>query len=262
MESILKRIVAAKKEEMIRAKAGKPYGEILREAEGCTRTSISFKAALRNSTTGVIAEFKRKSPSKGFIREGARVRDIVPGYEAAGASAISVLTDSEFFGGSLDDLIETRRLVRIPVLRKDFIIDAYQVCEAKLAGADAVLLIASALTQEQCRELSSFADHLGLEVLLEIHCADELAYVHEQVDVVGVNNRNLNTFAVDIQTSLTLSAQIPDAFVKISESGISSPATVKTLQQSGFSGFLMGENFMKQPHPAEALQQFLNALHP
>jgi indole-3-glycerol phosphate synthase len=262
MANILEQIIATKRQEVVKAKAAKPYGDILREAEAINAggQSRSFKAALQHSATGIIAEFKRKSPSKGFIHKGARVEDIVQGYEQAGATAVSVLTDAEYFGGSLEDLAAARRLIRIPILRKDFIIDTYQICEAKQHGADVILLIAAALDKEQANELAIFAHHLGLEVLLEVHHVGELEYINASVDVVGVNNRNLSSFATDIHTSLALAAKLPPEMTRISESGISSPETVKILQQAGFNGFLMGENFMKQPTPAQALRQFINEL--
>ncbi|MDR1667294.1 MAG: indole-3-glycerol phosphate synthase TrpC [Bacteroidales bacterium] len=260
MENILGKIIADKRREVIRAKAEKPFGCILREAEAEARRPLSFRAALQQSSSGIIAEFKRKSPSKGFIHADAQVRKIVPGYVQAGAAALSVLTDASYFGGSLNDLAEARQVADIPILRKDFIIDAYQICEAKLYGADAVLLIAAALSMEQTCELADFAHHLGLEVLLEIHHCGELDYCRAPVDVTGVNNRNLNTFVTDVQTSLDLASKIPAQQLKISESGISSPETVKILRQVNYVGFLMGENFMKQPDPALALQQFISAL--
>jgi indole-3-glycerol phosphate synthase len=188
------------------------------------------------------------------------VEEIVPGYVRAGAAALSVLTDANYFGGSLNDLAEARRLANIPILRKDFIIDPYQICEAKLYGADVVLLIASALSMQQTFELAEFAHHLGLETLLEIHHCGELDYARAPVDVIGVNNRNLSSFVTDVQTSLNLATKLPPQKPKISESGISSPETVKTLRQANYTGFLMGENFMKQQDPALALQQFISAL--
>ncbi|GHT25236.1 indole-3-glycerol phosphate synthase [Bacteroidia bacterium] len=260
--NILEQIIATKRQELLKAKSVKSYDDILRDAEAANAEGQlrSFKAALRQSATGIIAEFKRKSPSKGFIYEGARVEDIVSGYEQAGATAVSILTDTDYFGGSPEDLSAARKLIRIPILRKDFIIDTYQICEAKLYGADVVLLIAAALSKGQAIEFTAFAHHLGLEVLLEIHHAGELEYIHAPIDVVGVNNRDLGSFVTNVQTSLDLAEKIPPEMVRISESGISSPETVKRLQQAGFNGFLMGENFMKHPQPAAALQQFINAL--
>ncbi|MDR3094949.1 MAG: indole-3-glycerol phosphate synthase TrpC [Bacteroidales bacterium] len=262
MNNILEQIIATKRQELVSAKKMMPYSNILRDAEEASLKNVSrsLKAALQQSATGIIAEFKRKSPSKGFIHEGARVEDIVSGYERAGATAVSILTDADYFGGSPDDLVAARKLIHIPILRKDFIIDTYQICEAKLCGADVVLLIAAALSKGQAIEFTAFAHHLGLEVLLEIHHAGELDYIHAPVDVVGINNRDLGSFVVNVQTSLELAAKIPPEMVRISESGISAPETVKSLQQAGFNGFLMGENFMKHPQPAVALQQFINAL--
>ncbi|MDR0714159.1 MAG: indole-3-glycerol phosphate synthase TrpC [Bacteroidales bacterium] len=262
METILEKIIAAKRQEVIRAKVEKPFACVLREAEAMAGTAPrrSLKAALRQSSTGVIAEFKRKSPSKGFIHAGAKVEEIIPGYVQAGATALSILTDENFFGGSLNDLAEARRLADIPVLRKDFIVDIYQICEAKLYGADAILLIASALSLEQTFELADSAHHIGLEVLLEIHHHGELDYCHAPADIIGVNNRNLNNFVTGVQVSFEIASKIPPQKLKISESGISSPETVKALRKAGYLGFLMGENFMKQPAPALALQQFIRAL--
>ncbi|MDR1864421.1 MAG: indole-3-glycerol phosphate synthase TrpC [Bacteroidales bacterium] len=260
MSGILEKIIETKRQEIMQAKSKKPYAVLLREAEASGRIAVSFKSALLHSDTGIIAEFKRKSPSKGFIKEDAKVENIVPQYVSSGATAISVLTDRNYFAGSPDDLIAARRLVSLPILRKDFMVDPYQICEAKLYGADAVLLIASALSRDQCRELSAFAHQVGLEVLLEIHDASELSCLHETVDVVGVNNRNLDNFVTDVRTSFRLAAQIPPEFARISESGISSPETVKSLRQAGFIGFLMGENFMKQPDPADALKQFIRSI--
>ncbi len=260
MGNILETIIATKREEMKAAKAILPYEEILREAVACDRPVRSFRRALEESPTGIIAEFKRKSPSKGFIKEGARVADIVSGYERSGAAAVSVLTDRDYFSGSLEDLREARDLVDLPLLRKDFIIDKYQVCEARLAGADVILLIAANLTPEETYELAEFARRLGLEVLLEIHNREEAIHINEFVDVVGVNNRNLTTFVTEVRTSFDLIDAIPGECVRISESGISDPDTVRQLRAAGFRGFLMGENFMKQPDPAAALKEFTEAL--
>ena len=217
----------------------------------------SFKQALLQSSSGIIAEFKRRSPSKDWIFKDAKVEEVIPAYEKAGASAISILTDEVFFGGSLTDLKQANRLVHLPLLRKDFIIDEYQLYQAKALGASVVLLIAAALTEKQCYQLAATAHNIGLEVLLEIHTEPELKYITHMVDVVGINNRNLSTFVTDIQISLDLGKKIPADFVKISESGISSIKTIQELRQHGFQGFLMGENFMKTHQPGEALKQFI-----
>lgn len=246
--------------EVATARAAKPFEAILGEAQAVNRPVFSFKDALARSKSGIIAEFKRRSPSKGFIHEGAKVADIVPGYAKAGAAACSVLTDITYFGGSADDLKEARRLVNIPLLRKDFMIDEYQICEARIWGVDVILLIAAALTPTEVERLGTFAHTLGLEVLLEIHDACELAHICPAVDVIGINNRNLATFVTDVQTSFELGRQIPGDYLRISESGISSPDTVRRLGEAGFRGFLMGENFMKEADPAEALHCFIEEL--
>ena len=240
----------------------------------------SMKRALASSPAGIIAEFKRRSPSKGWIYETAKADEIPAAYEAAGASAISILTDAKFFGGSLRDIRMARPLVDIPILRKDFIIDEYQLLQARIAGADAVLLIAACLTQEECADLTARAHALGLEVLLEIHSPRELAYISKDVDMVGVNNRNLGTFVTDVENSFRIAGQlrqtiadarnIPDAQdssdpprnlpLLVSESGISHPETICRLRTAGFRGFLIGETFMKTPQPGDALKGFIQGI--
>ena len=246
----------------------------------------SMKRALASSPAGIIAEFKRRSPSKGWIYKTAKADEIPAAYEAAGASAISILTDAKFFGGSLRDIRTARPLVDIPILRKDFIIDEYQLLQARIAGADAVLLIAACLTQEECADLTAPAHALGLEVLLEIHSPRELAYISKDVDMVGVNNRNLGTFVTDVENSFRIAGQlrqtiadacnisdarnIPDAQgssdtprnlpLLVSESGISHPETICRLRTAGFRGFLIGETFMKTPQPGDALKGFIQGI--
>ena len=213
------------------------------------------------SKTGIIAEFKRKSPSKGVINAGANVEETTTGYVAAGASALSVLTDSNFFGGNNDDLKKARAANACPIIRKDFTIDEYQVVEAKSIGADAVLLIAAVLNPKQSTELTRLAHTLGLQVLLEVHDEQELrAHERAGADLIGVNNRNLNTFTVDIGISKKLAPLIPPGVVKVSESGISDVATIRDLKEHGFEGFLIGENFMKDPNPGHAAQVFMTQL--
>ena len=246
----------------------------------------SMKRALASSPAGIIAEFKRRSPSKGWIYKTAKADEIPAAYEAAGASAISILTDEKFFGGSLRDIRTARPLVDIPILRKDFIIDEYQLLQAHIAGADAVLLIAACLTQEECADLTAQAHALGLEVLLEIHSPRELAYISKDVDMVGVNNRNLGTFVTDVENSFRIAGQlrqtiagvrnisdarnVPDAQdssdtprnlpLLVSESGISHPETICRLRTAGFRGFLIGETFMKTPQPGDALKGFIQGI--
>lgn len=224
------------------------------------RTCISLKNSLLNSNSGIISEFKRKSPSKGWIHEEADVVEITSGYFDCGASGISILTDNQFFGGVSEDLTAARPHVGCPILRKDFMVDEYQLFEAKAMGADVILLIAAALTAEKTFELAQKAKSLGMEVLLEVHNQEEIGHANEFVDIMGVNNRNLKTFEVDVQLSVNLAGLIPNDFVKISESGISAPETVLELRKYGYRGFLMGENFMKENNPANALRQFISKL--
>ena len=210
-----------------------------------------------------IRYYRRVQAALSFQRmdkEEVRPEEIVPSYAAAGASALSILTDEKFFGGSLKDIRAARPLVEIPILRKDFIIDEYQLYQAKIVGADAVLLIAAALEPEKCNELAEKAHELGLEVLLEIHSSEELAYINKGIDMVGINNRNLGTFFTDVENSFRLVGQLPQDAVLVSESGISDPEIVKRLRAAGFRGFLIGETFMKTQRPGETLQNFLQAI--
>lgn len=225
-----------------------------------SRQTSSLKSSLGDPTkTGIIAEFKRKSPSKGVINASAKPEEVASAYFKNGASGISVLTDENFFGGSLEDLQRVSG-IGIPVLRKDFMIDEYQFYEAKAYGADIILLIAACLTPRQVREFATLAKQLGLEVLLEIHDESELGHISTEVDMVGVNNRNLKTFGVDINTSLSLIGKIPAEKPAVAESGISNTNTIVTLKRAGFSGFLMGEHFMKYPNPSIAFADFVNQL--
>nr|WP_262902511.1 indole-3-glycerol phosphate synthase TrpC [Lutimonas saemankumensis] len=212
--------------------------------------------------SGIITEFKRRSPSKQVINQTSGIIDVVTGYQKAGASGISVLTDTKYFGGSLDDLIQARSALTIPVLRKEFIIDPYQVYEAKAFGADTILLIAAILTTEEIGILSQLAYQLELEVLLEVHNQEELEKSDlANVQMVGVNNRNLKTFDVSLETSKSLAKLIPEDKVKISESGISSVEAISSLKKYGYKGFLIGENFMKTSDPGAAAKQFLKELN-
>lgn len=257
--TILDKIIASKKVEVASRKLATPIS-VLEKAPAFSRKCLSMRQSLLNSDSGIISEFKRKSPSLGWIHEDADVIDVTAGYSAAGASGISILTDEEYFGGTPMDLMAARQFITCPVLRKDFVIDPYQLYEAKAMGADVILLIAAALTIEKTLELAQKAHELGLEVLLEVHNAEELGRANDYVDMLGVNNRNLKTFEQSIQTSFDLAALIPDKFVKVSESGISRTDTVKELRKVGYKGFLMGENFMKEEDPAFALSNFINGL--
>lgn len=223
-------------------------------------TQHSLTSALNKSATGIISEFKRKSPSLGWIKEEAQPEDIIPGYTENGASALSVLTDEPYFGGKPEFVTRARALADIPILRKDFIIDEYQVFESRNIGADVILLIAACLSKEECQLLARRAKELDLEVLLEVHEERELEYICDGVSAVGVNNRNLHTFKTDITTSFQLERLIPNEFVKISESGLHHAEDIRLLRTAGFRGFLMGERFMKSYNPAKALGELIQAL--
>lgn len=259
MNDILSEIIANKRFEVDLQKQAISIGQ-LREAIEGVPPSRSMKKALASSDSGIIAEFKRRSPSKGWIKQEACPEEIVPSYVEAGASALSILTDEKFFGGNLKDIRTARPLVNIPILRKDFIIDEYQLYQAKIVGADAVLLIAAALEQEKCQVLAEKAHKLGLEVLLEIHSAEELPYINKEIDMIGINNRNLGTFFTDVENSFRLAGQLPKDAVLVSESGISDPEVVKRLRTAGFKGFLIGETFMRTSQPGETLRNFLQAI--
>ncbi|RMA56797.1 indole-3-glycerol phosphate synthase TrpC [Ulvibacter antarcticus] len=225
------------------------------------RVPISLAEALRNAPTGIIAEHKRRSPSKSVINDKVSIDEVAIGYEKAGISGMSVLTDTKFFGGSLDDLVLARAVTSFPLLRKEFIVDPYQIYEAKAYGADAILLIAACLKQSELKDYSEIAKSIGLDVLLEVHNMEELEKsLLPSVDMLGVNNRNLKTFEVSTNISKELSKHIPDEFVKVSESGISSVETIKELKEYGFNGFLIGENFMKTDNPGESASDFLKQL--
>lgn len=257
--NILEKIIAHKRIEVGENKLNMPVDK-LEKKEFFSRPVISLrKSLLHENSTGIIAEFKRQSPSRGVINANADVVNVTTAYADNGAAALSVLTDTNFFGGSNVDLLRAR-VNNIPILRKDFIINEYQILEAKAIGADVILLIAACLTPEEVRQLARFAKSLDLEVLLEIHNEDELAHICDECDVVGVNNRNLKYFTVDVNQSLELSDKIPASKVKISESGITDTDTIHMLRTAGFKGFLIGENFMREPDPAVAFASFVKHL--
>ena len=254
--TILDKIIARKKEEVAAAKAAVSIKE-LEDSKYFELECPSLQAFLLDpSKTGIIAEFKRQSPSKGIINDTALVPDVTKGYEAAGASGISILTDTDFFGGCYADLSLGRDSVEIPILRKDFMIDTYQVYEAKSMGASAILLIAAVLTDARARELGSLAKAMGMDVLMEVHNREELDLVNPYVDIVGVNNRDLKTFTVSLERSVELASHMPANTVKISESGIYTIEDIKYLRSHGFQGFLIGENFMREADPAKACIEF------
>jgi indole-3-glycerol phosphate synthase len=258
--TILDQIIANKKREVALKKTVISINQLENSNLFNSKTNSLSKSIL-NSPFGIIAEHKRKSPSKSIINDRLSVEEIVKGYENAGASGLSILTDSLYFGGSLEDLVLARAAVTTPLLRKEFIIDEYQILEAKANGADAILLIAAVLNREEIKSLSEFAQSIALEVLLEVHNQGELEMaLMPSLDMIGVNNRNLKTFHVDLQTSLDLITQIPDDFVAISESGLSSSDAIRQLRSHGFKGFLIGENFMKTDNPGESLATFINEL--
>lgn len=226
------------------------------------REITSLAKKIKNSNTGIIAEHKRRSPSKQVINHDLNVFDVAKGYEEAGICGMSVLTDGKYFGGSLDDLLTARASCNLPLLRKDFIIDQYQILEAKAYGADVILLIAAILSKEDIKQFSELAKSLNLDVLLEVHNEEELKKsIMPSLDMLGVNNRNLKTFEVSLETSKRLSTLIPNDFVKVSESGISTIEAIKTLQPYGYKGFLIGENFMKTDNAGESAKQFIEELN-
>lgn len=245
MQDILKEIIAHKHQEL----------------EQLCAKKVSLREALLQSETGIIAEFKRRSPSKGWIKEEGRADQIPLSYQQNGAAALSILTDEHYFGGS-DDYIRTARQsgVTLPILYKNFVIDEAQLYAAALCGASAVLLIAACLTKMQCKKLMDKAHALGMEVLLEMHAEEELEYAELGPDLCGINNRNLGSFVTDVENSFRIAELLPRDAVKVSESGISNPETVKALRQVGFRGFLIGENFMKTPDPGQALAEFIKEI--
>jgi len=256
--SVLDKIIDRKKVEVAEAKAKVSTAQLEKQINPAW-VNLSLKQhLLALNKTGIIAEFKKGSPSKGIINDKVKPELVTKGYELAGASACSVLTDRDFFFGSEEDLRASRKAVKIPLLRKDFMIDEYQILEAKAWGANIILLIAACLTPPVLQRLATFAHSLDLEVLLEVHDKEELqSNLIDEVDVIGVNNRNLKTFDVSINTSLELAELIPTRYVKISESGLDAPEDLITLGKAGFKGFLMGEHFMKAQDPGKAMAEFV-----
>ncbi len=257
---ILSKIVADKRREVKLRKGVIPVSQLEQSFLYNTDT-ISLVNKLKSSDSGIIAEHKRRSPSKLVINQSLSVIDVAKGYETAGVCGMSVLTDSKYFGGSLDDLIISRASCKLPLLRKEFVIDEYQIIEAKTFGADIILLIASILKKDEIKLFSELAKSIGLEVLLEVHNEEELnRSIMTSLDMIGVNNRNLKTFEVSTKISKELSEMIPNEFIKVSESGISSVETIKDLKEYGYQGFLIGENFMKSNNAGESAKQFIDLL--
>jgi indole-3-glycerol phosphate synthase len=257
--SILQEIITHKKAEVAERISLYPI-KLLEQSIFFAGETVSLKKyILRQDKSGIIAEFKKKSPSKGMINPYAEIERTSIGYMQAGASALSVLTDKKYFGGSNEDLSTARKFNYCPILRKDFVIEEYQIVEAKAIGADAILLIAAVLPPQRLKELAAFAKSLHLEVLMEVHNLEELQQnLHPVIDLIGVNNRNLNTFVTDIAVSKELAQHIPQEFVKVSESGISQPATLLELQEYGYEGFLIGESFMQHSRPEQAAARFIH----
>ena len=259
--TILDKIIADKRREVGLRKSVIPIAQ-LEKSVLFERETVSLKSNLSNGSRGIIAEHKRRSPSKSIINTSFSVEEVIKGYDAAGVMGISVLTDAKYFGGSLDDLILARASTKIPLLRKEFIIDEYQILEAKANGADAILLIASVLTRNEITAFSKTAKTIGLDVLLEVHNEAELnESIMPTIDMIGVNNRDLDTFQVSLNTSKKLSKLIPHEFIKISESGITSIEDIIELEQFGFKGFLIGENFMKSGDAGKSALSFIQELN-
>ncbi|MDQ1858105.1 indole-3-glycerol phosphate synthase TrpC [Chryseobacterium sp. WLY505] len=256
--TILDKIIERKKEEVAAAKS-RISPDRLKDTAFFGRPTYSLKESIKNRS-GIIAEFKRQSPSKGIINNSLQPLEVVSAYENFGASGISILTDYDFFGGNLNDVLDVRNEITIPILRKDFMIDEYQFYEAKSIGADVVLLIASCLSPAQVKEFTELAHQLKLEVLLEIHTEDELKHFNSKIDLVGINNRNLKDFKVDLQHSVQLKNQLPKEVLSVAESGIYSLEDFQFLKEKGFDGFLMGEYFMKNTDPAKAFEEFTSKI--
>lgn len=258
--NILDKIIADKRKEVELKKSIVPRSQ-LENAFLFSRNTISLKQKLQSSTSGIIAEYKRRSPSKSTINQNLNVGDVAKGYEKAGVCGMSVLTDVKYFGGSSDDILLARASCGLPLLRKEFIVDEFQILEAKSFGADVVLLIAAVLTRGEIKRMSEFAKQLELDVLLEVHNHEELEKsIMPSLDMIGVNNRNLKSFEVSLDTSKNLAGQIPDEFVKVSESGIDSVDAIKELKKFGYKGFLIGESFMKTENAGNAAMQFIQNL--
>jgi len=259
--NILDKIIQDKKREVALKKSIIPVEQLETSVLFNSRTK-SLSKMLQNSASGIIAEHKRRSPSKDTINNRFSVEEVVLGYQNAGVCGISVLTDGKYFGGSLDDLLLAKASVSVPLLRKEFVVDEYQILEAKAFGADAILLIAAVLDQKEIKKLSEFAQSLALEVLLEVHDLKELEQsIMPSLNMIGVNNRNLKNFDVSLENSINLASHIPDNFVKVSESGISDVNSIKTLQGFGYNGFLIGEHFMKTENAGESCQKFISELN-
>lgn len=262
MNNILQEIVDFKKQEVAKIRTEVSIEQLVKSPV-FKRTPLSLATALtENGSTGIIAEYKRQSPSKGIINDKSTIEEVTQGYLDANVAAQSILTDTRYFGGTMVDLMNARKVNTVrPILRKDFIVDGFQIVEAKAIGADAVLLIAACLTAEELKNYGSLAEDLGLSVLYEVHGREELDKISDlDGKIIGINNRNLKTFQVDLEHSIALATEIPDTCIKVSESGISDPRVITGLKEYGFEGFLIGENFMKTEDPGKACKEFIDQL--
>lgn len=260
MHDILRTIVKQKHKEVALLQSQYSLDDLKRQ-KLFHRTCYSAKAAITNDkSSGIISEFKRQSPKKGTINANADIKSVVESYQKANASVVSILTDVLFFGAHDDDFVKAREYLNIPLLRKDFLVDPYQIYQSKAMGADLILLIAAILTPEEVENMSLIAKDLGLEILLEIHDESELKHINPLIDLVGINNRNLKDFSVDLNHSIRLSKQIPDSFVKVAESGIKGEDNIRFLKSNGFQAFLIGEHFMKQEDPGKACSELIKNL--
>jgi indole-3-glycerol phosphate synthase len=261
VKTILDEIVANRRIEVEQQKSKISIEELEQQIDFSVKVNSLSESLQKEGASGIIAEFKRQSPSKGVINDKVFTEIVTSGYMNAGVSGISVLTDEKYFGGHINDLKKAREAVPgVPLLRKDFMVDEYQIVEARSIGADVILLIAAVLSREEIKDFTSVAHRVGLEVLLELHDESEIEKITPEVDIIGINNRNLKDFTVDIERSIKLFEKLPAEMIKIAESGISSPATVDLLRDNGFKGFLMGENFMKEENPGEACREFISDL--
>ncbi|NOR27848.1 MAG: indole-3-glycerol phosphate synthase TrpC [Lutibacter sp.] len=259
--TILDKIIAHKKKEVAQLKSEVAIEKLVK-SPNFNRTPISLKNALTaKDSTGIIAEYKRKSPSKGIINDTSDIIEVTQGYLEANVAAQSILTDTEFFGGNIVDVMKARTVNdTTPILRKDFIVDGFQIVEAKAIGTDAILLIAACLTKQELKNYGKLAEDLGLDVLYEVHSEEELGKIELDNKIIGINNRNLKTFEVDLEHSIQLASQIPESCIKVSESGLSDPRVITGLKEYGFQGFLIGENFMKTNDPGFACQEFISQI--
>lgn len=259
--TILDKIVAFKRKEIAKIKADVPIEKLVKSPSFKRDTFSLRKSLLESGSTGIIAEFKRQSPSKGVINDNATIEEVTQGYLNANVAAQSILTDTSFFGGTMVDLMEARTINNVrPILRKDFVVDGFQIVEAKAIGADVILLIAACLTKEELKNYGQLAEDLGLEVLYEVHTQEDLDKIELSNKIIGINNRDLKTFEVDLEHSINLANQIPDDCVRVSESGISDPRIITGLKEYGFKGFLIGENFMKAEDPGQACAEFISQI--